>query len=229
MRRMLAGVLATVLATPAVTPAAQDSPSAGSFSLIPEPIVSCIVAGTNPLMQARLDPLDKARTGRVYFKSALGADYYYVELSPASGVYAGSLPRPLAGAGPISFYFEGLSSDLALVRSEDFQAIVVEKEADCGSRPVALLGSGEPVRVYSIAGGTAAPAGFSGVGAVAAGGSITTGAGAAAGAAVGGASGGGFLSGTTLIIAGAAALGIATAVVVITNDDEKKPPTSPSR
>jgi hypothetical protein len=98
---------------------------------------------------------------------------------------------------------------------------VVEKSGDCGGKPLAVLGPADPVRVFSVGGGTALPPGFSGVASVVAG---SSGAGAAAAGAAA-ASGGGFLSSTAgLIVAGAAVVGVGIAVAA-----EENSPVSPTQ
>ena len=80
-----------------------------------------------------------------------------------------------------------MGRDYAQSQTPEERAIVVEKREDCGDRPVAALGPSEPVRVFSVSGGTALPPGFFGVSSVVA----AARAGAAAGAAAAG--GGAFL------------------------------------
>jgi hypothetical protein len=185
-----------------------------------------MVAGTNPQVDAGISPDDQVQAGRVYFKSALGDAFFYVEMAPQAGRYVGVLPKPQVDAGPITYYVEGVARDFTQSQSPEARAIVVEKREDCGDRPIAALGPDGPVRVFSVAGGTALPAGFSGVSSVVA-------AGGAAGAATAGgaaaAAGGGFLGGTTgIIVASAVALGVGTAVVVATGGEDN-PPASPTQ
>jgi hypothetical protein len=187
-----------------------------------------MVAGTNPQIAAGINPGDRVQTGRVYFKSALGDAFYYVEMAPGPAGYVGVLPKPRSDAGPITYYVEGVAFDYAQSQTAEERAVVVDAAADCGTRPIAALGPGDPVRVFSTTGGTALPPGFSGVSSVVAGGAGTAGAAGAAGAgAAAAASGGGF--GTTgLVVAGAVAAGVAVAVILSTGGDEPTP-ASPIR
>jgi hypothetical protein len=115
-----------------------------------------------------------------------------------------------------------MGRDYSQSQTPEQRAVVVDKPEDCGDRPVAALGPADPVRVFSVAGGTALPPGFSGVASVVAGG-----AGAGATAAAAGAAAGGGISGTTLaIVGGAIAVGVATVAIVTTGEN---PPASPSR
>jgi hypothetical protein len=181
-----------------------------------------MVAGTNPLIDAGITPDEQVQAGRVYFKSALGDAFYYVEMAPQAGRYVGVLPKPRPDAGPVTYYVEGVGRDYAQSQTPEARAVVVEKTADCGDKPVAGLGPADPVRVFSVTGGTALPPGFSGVSSV-----VAAGAGAATAGAGAAAAGAGGVSGTTVLIAaGALAVGVGT-VVLVTKDDSN--PASPSR
>jgi hypothetical protein len=189
-----------------------------------------MVAGTNPQIESGISPSERVQAGRVYFKSALGDAFYYVEMTPGAAGYVGVLPKPRPDAGPITYYVEGVALDYAQSQTPEERAVVVDTPGDCGTRPMAALGPGDPVRVFSTTGGTALPPGFSGVSSVVAGGAGAAGAGVAGAAGASGAaaaSGGGF--GTTgLVVAGAVAAGVAVAVILSTGGDEPTP-ASPIR
>jgi hypothetical protein len=182
-----------------------------------------MVAGTNPQIDAGISPDEQVQAGRVYFHSALGDAFFYVEMAPEAGRYVGVLPKPRPDAGPITYYVEGVGRDYSQSQTPEQRAVVVDKVEDCGDKPVAALGPADPVRVFSVAGGTALPPGFSGVASVVAG---TAGAGAGA-AAAGAVAAGGGISGTTIaIVGGAVAVGVATIILISTGEN---PPASPSR
>src|SRR5512139_2708732 len=128
--------------------------------------VGCMVAGTNPQLDAGIGPEGQVQAGRVYFHSALGDSFYYVEMMPEAGRYVGVLPKPRPDAGPITYYVEGVGRDFAQAQTPEARAAVVEKPEDCKDRPLAAAGPADPVRVFSVAGGTALPAGFTGVSSV---------------------------------------------------------------
>jgi hypothetical protein len=218
--RTFAPALAILLAAPPVAPgAAQDVPRPLMVAHSP---VSCMVAGTNPLLDAGFTPGDQVQAGRVYFKSALGDHFYYVEMAPHAGRYVGVLPKPRAGAGPITYYVEGVGRDYSQSQTPEQGAVVVEKEEDCGDRPLAAIGPAEPVRVFSTTGGTALPPGFSGVSSVVAS--------AAPAGAAGAAASGSFITSTAGIITTAAvAIGVTTVVIATTGEDKTPPPASPTR
>jgi hypothetical protein len=177
-----------------------------------------VVAGTNPQIDAGITPDGGVQSGRVYFHSSLGGAFYYVEMTLEGGRYVGVLPKPRPDAGPITYYVEGVGRDYSQAQSPETQATVVEKAEDCKDRPVAALGPADPVRVFSVAGGTALPPGFTGVSSVVA-------AGAGAAAATTAAAGGGMSGSTIAIVGGAIAVGVGTILIVTTDN----PPASPSR
>jgi hypothetical protein len=187
--------------------------------------VECMVAGTNPQIDAGITPDEQVQAGRVYFKSALGGDFYYVEMMLQAGRYVGVLPKPRPDAGPITYYVEGVGRDYSQSQSPETRSIVVEKAEDCRDKPVAALGPADPVRVFAVGGGTAIPPGFFGVSSVVAAGA-GTGAAAAAGAA---AAGGSFLTSTAgIVVMSAVAVGVTTAVIVSTSGSDN-PPASPTK
>jgi hypothetical protein len=223
MKPSFASSLAIVLGAASLASAAPQEPAAPpapeTLAVVHTP-VECMVAGTNPQIDAGIVPEGQVQAGRVYFHSALGGSFYYVEMMPEADRYVGVLPKPRPDAGPITYYVEGLGRDYTQSQSPEARAVVVERPEDCKDRKPAALGPADPVRVFSIAGGTALPPGFTGVSSVVAAG---TGAGAATAAA---AAGGGGISGTTIaIVGGAIAVGVGTIAIVTTGN----PPASPSR
>ncbi len=223
MKPFFASSLAIVLgAGPVVTAGPQDAaaPAGPTTLAVAHTPVGCMVAGTNPQLDAGITPEAQVRAGRVYFHSALGDSFYYVEMAPVEGRYVGVLPKPRPDAGPITYYVEGVGRDYAESQTPETRATVVEKREDCKDKPVAALGPADPIRVFSVAGGTALPAGFTGVSSV-----VAAGAGAAA-ATAGVAAAAGGISGTTIaIVGGAIAVGVGTIAIVKTDN----PPASPSR
>ena len=219
MRRYLASSLVILLAAPPFAPAAPQepaAPTAPALLAVAHSPVSCMVAGTNPQIDARISPDDRVEAGRAYFRSARGKAFYYVEMAPEAGRFVGVLPKPRLDAGPITYYVEGLGRDSTRTQTPEQRAVVVDKPEDCRDKPVAALGPADPVAVVSAAGGTALPPGFSGVSSVVAG---SAGAGTAAA--------GGGISGTTIaIVGGAIAVGVGTVAIVTTTGN---PPASPSR
>jgi hypothetical protein len=140
-----------------------------------------MVAGTNPQIDAGIIPEGQVQAGRVYFKSALGDAFYYVEMTLVAGRYVGVLPKPQPGAGPITYYVEGVGRDFTQSQTPEQSAVVADTQGACGDRAMPPLGPADPVRVFAVTGGTALPPGFTGVSSVVAAGAA--GAGAAAGTA----------------------------------------------
>ena len=222
--RLVIFALVILLVAPPFAPAEPQAPPAPVPLSVAASRVECMVAGTNPQIDAGITPEDQVQAGRVYFKSALGNDFYYVEMLLVAGRYVGVLPKPRLDAGPITYYVEGVGRDYAQSQSPETRSVVVEKSGDCGDKPVAALGPGDPVRVFAVTGGTALPPGFTGVSSV-----VAAGAGTGAAAAGAAAAGGSFLTSTAgIIVMSAAAVGVATVVVVSTGDSDN-PPASPTR
>jgi hypothetical protein len=166
--------------------------------------VTCFIAGEFPLLDASLEPATTVARARIYFKSSLVSNYYYVEMTPAEGKFVGKLPRPRVEASPVTYYVQATTTDFAEMQLQEVSALVIANREDCPDDKVAAIGPPGEVTVFSAATGLAiAPAGF------------------AAGAA--GILG---LGGLALLIGGAAAAGIATSVVVF--NPESTPTASPS-
>jgi hypothetical protein len=222
VKRTFASSLVILLAAPPF--ASPQAPAAISVAHSP---VNCMVAGTNPQIEAGITPSPQVKVGRVYFKSALGGDFYYVEMVHARGRYIGLLPRPLPGAGSITYYVEGMGRDFTQSQTQENSAAVVPSAEDCRDKLPAAAGPSGPVRVFSTSGATAVPPGFTGVSTVmAAGAGAGTGVAAGTGAAAGG--GSFFTSTAGIITLSAVALGVAAAIVIATHGDDN-PPASPAR
>jgi hypothetical protein len=223
MPRIIASSLAILLVVP---PVGSPAPNATALS-VAHAAVECVVAGTNPQIDAGITP--DAQAARAYFRSALGEAFYYVEMTPVAGRYVGVLPKPEPGAGSVTYYVEGVGSDCGLGQTPQTNAIVVSVADACQGKGMASVGPPDPVRVFSVSGDTTLPPGFSGISSVVAAGPgpcapvlPVNGAAPAAAAVAGGSF---FTSQTGLITMGAVAAGVG--VVVIVNDDN--PPASPIR
>jgi hypothetical protein len=168
--------------------------------------VTCFIAGEFPLLDASVEPVPSVARARIYFKSALVENYYYVEMTPAEGKFVGKLPRPRVEASPVTYYVQATTTDFAEMQLTEISALVVEKREDCPDDKVAAIGPPGEVTVFSAATGLAiAPAGFA----------------AAAGGLLG-------LGGLALLIGGAAAAGLATSLVVFNNDTPTPTPATPT-
>jgi hypothetical protein len=124
--------------------------------------VGCFVAGEFPLLDAGIEPADKVARSRVYFKSAMGDAYYYVEAAAGEGgrTFA-KLPRPKVEASPITYYWQATFTDFGEVTGPENPVIVVEKAEQCEDKKIAAFGPPGPVQVFSASTGAAiAPAGF---------------------------------------------------------------------
>ncbi len=124
--------------------------------------VGCLVAGQYAAIDAGFTPAESVTRSRVYFKSALGSGFYFVEMAAGEdGRFVGKLPRPKVEASPIIYYVEAASAR-GVVKTPQYTATVVESEAQCpAGSTVAPVGPPGAVQVYSAATGAAiTPAGF---------------------------------------------------------------------
>jgi hypothetical protein len=173
--------------------------------------VDCVVAGSFPLIRARLEPRSEVAQARVYFHARGAPHWYYVEMrSDGAAEFAGTLPQPLASLEGFDYYIEALGPGLAQGRTEDYSARVVTGSPGCpaGLRvasAVASVPSG--LLVGAAEGAPALPSGFSHLGLV------SSASGAAASTAAAGVTGTGGISTGVLVGIGAAAgaAGIAVA------------------
>jgi len=190
----------TTLAPPSLEGSAEGP--AGAPTISHEPVV-CFVAGEFPLLDAKIEPAPSVARARVYFKSALGTSYYFVEMTSAEGLFQGKLPRPRIEASPIEYYIQATTPELVDAQTPQVSAKVVEKAEDCEGK-VAAAGPAGPVQVFSASTGAAlSPAGF-----------VASGLGIAAGT-------------LALILGGAAAAGIVAAVTVFNPSPTPSPTPTP--
>jgi hypothetical protein len=216
-------VLIPLLAAPPMVSAAAapQPPSGGGMQVQVDPGKACFPVGEYPQLQGGVVPMEGVTRSRLFFRSSLSNEFYYVEAVSEGGKLVARLPRPRGPeVGPLIFYLEATRSDFAVGRSLEGSGIVVRKIEECPrDRKAAPVVPGGPVSVFDVAGNPAFPAGFegiTGVGAAAAAGGV----GAAAGA------GGFFTSTAGLITLGAIAVGVTTVVIATHGGNE---PTSPSR
>jgi hypothetical protein len=170
----------------------------------------CMIAGEFPQLDAIVQPADQVAKVRVYFKSALANDWYYVDAAPQAGNFVGVLPKPNVNAGPITYYFEAVSKDLTPMRSAEVSAKVVESAGACGDDKPAAIAAAGPAAVFGPAGATV---GFAGT--------------AVAGTAItAGVAGGAVLGTTALVGAGIVAAGVTTGLVTRGGSDPTPTPTT---
>lgn len=177
---------------------------------VPTPTETCFIADQHPQIALSITPADAVRTARIYFRSALGTAFYYVEMQRQGGYFVGVLPKPQLEAGPVTYYAEALDNTFAQFPTPQVQAKVVQRSDECDSK--ALAATTTPPGALVVLGGAGVPAGFSGM------------AGMGVAAAAGGGGLGAFLTSTTgIIVSSAVVLGGATAVIVVTRDDDEEP------
>ena len=192
-----------LLTTPLPASPRQETQTAGSGDIIFDPIIDCVVEGEFPLFPASFEPMASVARARVYFKSVLGDEFYYVEMVQEGGQFVGKLPKPTLEASPITYYIQVTTIDFGESQTAEFDAVVVADESECDGE-VAAVGPTGAVTVFSASTGAAiAPAGF------------------AAGAA-------GLAAGTVaLVVGGAAAIAAGTIAVVTESTPEPTPEPTP--
>jgi hypothetical protein len=157
--------------------------------------IGCLIAGQFPLIEATIEPAASVARARVYFKSALGSAYYFVEMTLVEGKFVGKLPKPKVEASPITYYIQATTTEFGESQTLEISAQVVADESECPEGlKVAPIGPPGAVTVFSAStAAVAVPVGF-----------------AAGGLAIAG--------GTLALILGGAALVVGGAVVVAPND-----------
>jgi hypothetical protein len=202
-RRFVVSLMLFVVASPAAFS------QSGAPQVSHDPI-GCFIAGQNALVQATIQPATTVAKARVFFKSSLGNDFYYVEMKAGTAeAFAARLPKPRVGSGPLIYYIEATSKDFGASRSAEAKGMVVAKPKDCpGNMRVAAIAPGGAVAVFTTAGtAIGAPAGFAGVAAAAAG-------------------VGGFLGSTAGIVAlGAVGAGAVTATAIAVSGNDNASPS----
>ena len=157
-----------------------------------------------------IDPEDDVQTAKVYFRSSLYRDFYYVEMTHQDGRYVGILPQPSDETPQVIYYIEALDSAFNTARSREYDADV---RGRCRQEPAtAYFPGGDPGITVgaTVLGGSSIPPGFTAAGIA---GTITA-AGLASGA------GGGIGAGTAVAVGAAAVAGAGAAVLTAGGDDK---------
>ena len=240
LRSVLSWELITALSVPLGTAgfaaaAEPVAPSTARFHVSHEP-VGCMIADQSPQIEATVAPSSSVANVRVYFRSALSPDIYYIAAERLGDFYVASLPRPQLNAGPITFSVEAASRDGVFARTAESLAVVVPNAGACpaGLRAAPIGSTTTQLTIFSESGATAPAAGFSGISRVLAGAAMATAgvAGTVVGAVGGVAAAGGILGMSTAVAVATAAVavGVGTAVVIQQskpNDNGRFPPGRP--
>ena len=84
--------------------------AAGALKIDHQP-PDCVLKDRFVLLEATVDPSDRVRKARAYFKSALDPDFYSVDMALALGRFTAKLPKPRDKAAPVTYYLEFLADD----------------------------------------------------------------------------------------------------------------------
>ncbi len=176
------------------------------------PKETCFVADQYPQIALQITPADSVKVARVYFHSALGTSFYYVDMQRMGDRFVGILPKPMLAAGPVTYYAEALDQGFAQYPTRQIEARVVQSAGECDPDAVAPIAT--PQGAPLVLGGMGAAPGFTGM----------AGAATATGAATGGGGLGSFLTSKTgLIITSGIVVGGATAAFILLKDDDEEP------
>jgi hypothetical protein len=175
--------------------------------------LECIAPGRFAVVLSGIDPSAEIQTAKVYFRSQLYPDFYWVAMTYEEGRFVAILPQATPETPRVIYYLEAIDQAFEVARSAEFDPIV----DDCDDDPaVAYLSGSAPEIVVgaTTAGASAIPPGFAAAGII---GTIaSTGVASSLGAGIG----------TGVAVAGAAgAAGAAAAVVVVAQGDSSSTTT----
>lgn len=135
----------------------------------------CAVKDAHPVFEAKVVPPDGLREARLYFRSALEKDAYYVLMAPDEAAdRAGDrstlqarLPKPRLEGRTLTLHVEALFADGSGIRSESLKVRVVGDRRECREHGViaGVAKEGE-VDIYAAGGPLDRPSGWRGVGKV---------------------------------------------------------------
>lgn len=170
--------------------------------------LDCMRPGRFVVVLSGIDPEHDIQTAKVYFRSRLYRDFYYVEMTYRDGEFVGILPQPSEDTPAVVYYLEALDSAYNTTRSPEYEA---EVEDRCRQEPAAAyFPGGDPgITVGATAtGASSIPPGFAAFGIIR---TIT---------AAGVVSGGGIGAGAAVAVGAAAAAGAGVGVGVLSAGDD---------
>ena len=105
------------------------------FGIEHDPL-ECIPITDFAAFDAELVPPDNVESCRLYFRSNVSPDYYYVEMSVTldNGLYRTYLPKPTSATSTVEYYLECLDTQFANTRTTAHMADVVESADECRRR-----------------------------------------------------------------------------------------------
>ena len=169
----------------------------------------CLPTDNFTMFTAGYEPPEDVRTFRLYFKSDISPDFYYIDLELGVDGFTSPLPRPTSESRTVSYYIEMVDRSFNSVRTLQFDANVVQSADECRRRnpAVAFFTGGDPELVIrNLSGVPVFPVGFQPQGIVSL--------------------GGGGLGVGTVAVVGAVAAGATAGVLAAGGGDD--PPASPA-
>lgn len=211
-RVLLPGMLSLLLFGSTAETWAQAQP------LIQHEAIECILNDQYVELHATIEPPSDIRVARVYFRSELYPEFYYVEMSGDGDQFQAVLPRPAEETKQVIYYIEAVNHAFLAAQTLESSMQVVTAESECerrGPNPIYFAGTNPGIIIGATSSSVSAiPPGFQIGGIV----STITSAGAAAGV------GGGIGAGTAAGIA--AAGGAATGAAVLAGGGRNDAPTT---
>jgi hypothetical protein len=189
---------------------------AGAQPVIEHDDVSCLSRDEFTQFLVDIAPPEEVRAAKIYFRSELYRDFYFVEMvrGTEANRFQAVIPIPSEETRRVVYYIEALDLAFQTGRSPDI-VVPVEGDSRCRPGPGGILFPGDPGIVVGAvnASAPALPAGFQATGIT---GFLTAAGGAAA------AGGGGIGAGVAIAAAAGAAAGVG--VVVASGESENPPP-----
>jgi hypothetical protein len=129
--------------------------------------VGCLPRGEFTELLAKVQPASSIRAVKMYFRSSLYPEFYFVAMSPNdSGAFAAVMPMPTDETTRVVYYFEAVDLAFQTARSVETEALV-SGESGCRRGPGAAAFSGGMPEILlgpAQAGAPAIPAGFQAAG-----------------------------------------------------------------
>jgi hypothetical protein len=83
--------------------------------------LECIEPGHFAMVLSGIDPENDVETAKVYFRSSVYPDFYYVEMTRENDSFAGVLPQVSPETTEIVYYVEAVDTVFNMARSSEFE------------------------------------------------------------------------------------------------------------
>jgi len=93
--------------------------------------IGCFTAEQFGEVAAVITPASDVAEARVYFRAHWENEFHYVPMVPEVGRHVACLPRPRRDASPVYYFLEVQAKDGTLLRTAEFNSLVVPGAAEC--------------------------------------------------------------------------------------------------